>query len=73
MAPFRFPQDRKGCALDLPLPASARLMLHALRKGVRAVSIAAFDLACSLRPLPLCGGVSEEIFNSSSYQHRSSG
>ena len=29
-------------ALDLPLPASARLMLHALRKGVRAVSYCRF-------------------------------
>ena len=33
--------------------------LHALCKILPAMLGAAFDLVCSLRPLPLCGGVSE--------------
>ena len=39
------------------LSTPAKTVLHALRKGVCAVLIAAFDLVCFLRPLPLCGGV----------------
>ena len=54
------PQDRKGCALDLPLPAPAGTVLHALRKGLRTKLGAAFDLICALPPLPLCGGVSDK-------------
>ena len=41
------------------LSTPAKTVLHALRKGVCAVLIAAFDLICFLRPLPLCGGVTK--------------
>ena len=37
---------RKGCALDLPLRVLFILKLHALRKGVRAAFLSAFDLVC---------------------------
>jgi len=57
--PCATPRERKGCALDLPLPVSAMPMLHALRKELRTKLGAAFDLVCSLPPLPLCGGVSD--------------
>ena len=36
---------------------STKLRLHALCKILPAMLGAAFDLVCSLRPLPLCGGV----------------
>ena len=54
------PQDRKGCALDLPLPAPAGTMLSTLRKELPSMLVAAFDLVCSLPPLPLCGAVSDK-------------
>ena len=54
------PQDRKGCALDLPLPAPAGTMLPTLRKELPSKPVAAFDLVCSLPPLPLCGAVSDK-------------
>ena len=56
--PCATPRERKGCALDLPVSAPAGTMLHALCKGLLAKQGAAFDLLCSLPPLPLCGGVS---------------
>jgi len=40
------PEKRKGCALDLPLRVLFILKLHALRKGVRAAFLSAFDLVC---------------------------
>ena len=58
--PCATPRERKGCALDLPLSAHAGTMLHALCKGLLAKQGAAFDLLCSLPPLPLCGGVSDK-------------
>ena len=60
MAPPYTPQDRKGCALDLPLPAPAGTMLPTLRKELPSKPVAAFDLVCSLPPLPLCGAVSDK-------------
>ena len=42
------PQDRKGCALDLPLPAPAGTMLPTLRKELPSKPVATFDLVCSL-------------------------
>jgi len=43
--PCATPRERKGCAL--------------LCNGVRTKLGAAFDLICSLPPLPLCGGVTD--------------
>ena len=37
--------------------------LHTLRKGVRVILVAAFDLTFSLRPLPLCLEVTKELAN----------
>ena len=72
--PLSIPQDRKGCALDLPLPAPAKAMLHTLRKGLPASFYCGFRFGLRLCPLGRyrCG-VSREIFNGSSYQHCSSG
>ena len=42
------------------LSAPATLMLPALCKELPAGFFAAFDLVCSLPPLPLCGGVSDK-------------
>ena len=58
--PCATPRERKGCALDLPLSAPAGTMLHALCKGLLAKQGAAFDLLCSLPPLPLCSVVSDK-------------
>jgi len=52
--PLSIPQDRKGCALDLPLPIRARLMLHALCKGVPADFRCGFRLGLRLCPLGCC-------------------
>ncbi len=46
------------CAHSLSAPAT--LMLPALCKELPAGFFAAFDLVCSLPPLPLCGGVSDK-------------
>ncbi len=74
MAPLSIPQDRKGCALDLPLTVPAKAMLHTPCKGMPANFYCGFRFGLRLCPLGRyrCG-VSREIFNGSSYQHCSSG
>ena len=58
-APCATPRETRGARPSTPpLRAGAETMLHALCKGLLAKLGAAFDLVCSLPPLPLCGGVS---------------
>ena len=59
-SPFGTPRDNEGLPPLDPRTAhiksafSNRMRVH--RRGAAAL-FAAFDLICSLRPLPLCGGV----------------
>ena len=60
--PLSIPQDRKGCALDLPLPVREWLILHALCKGVPADFCCGFRLDLRLCPLGRCLCVVSRLF-----------
>lgn len=58
------PQNREGPQPINPTAAGLTVdRLHTLRKGVRVILVAAFDLTFSLRPLPLCLEVTKELAN----------
>ena len=74
--PLSIPQDRKGCALDLPLPIRAWMMLHALCKGVPADFRCGFRLGLRLCPLGRCLCMVSRLFAAapmSALQQRLSG
>ena len=58
-SPFRTPRDNKGLSsLDPRTSILNQLFSNRMRMRRRgaAALFAAFDLICSLRPLPLCSG-----------------
>ena len=58
------PQNREGLQPINPTAAGLTVdRLHTLRKGVRVILVAAFDLTFSFRPLPLCLEVTKELAN----------
>ena len=58
MTPLKPQESARAAPLTCHRRFSTKLRLHALCKILPAMLGAAFDLVCSLRPLPLCGGVS---------------
>ena len=60
ISPLEPQETTRGKLLDLPLPAPAGTMLPTLRKELPSKPVAAFNLVCSLPPLPLCGAVSDK-------------